>query len=142
WRDKRGTSTNLDPVTGILVPALLPPDQQPSKDKSVYTLNAPLLRYSKLDGLLPRLGVAYRLTTNTVIRAGTGVYSNEVLHSTGLRLSLNPKPGTEIRTFDADRNTPNISLSDPFPAGSQNAAGVPRFFGAETVESGALSGTF
>ena len=35
WRDKRGTSTNLDPVTGILVPALLPPDQQPSKDKSV-----------------------------------------------------------------------------------------------------------
>lgn len=142
WRDKRGHSTNVDPATGEFVPALLPADQQPHLDKLVYTFNAPLLSYKKLDGILPRLGLAYRLTKDTVIRVGTGIYSSEVLHSTGLRLALNPKPGTEINIFDADRDFPTLSLSDPFPTGAAAPPGIPRRFGQETVENGSLSGTF
>ncbi|MFN0166319.1 MAG: TonB-dependent receptor domain-containing protein [Bryobacteraceae bacterium] len=130
WRDKRGTSTNINPLTAEFRPALLPADRQPNADKLIYEPNAELFGWRKT-AFLPRIGLAYRLGQSTVVRTGYGMYSNEVLHSVGLRLGLNPKPGTEIRIFNAPIDRPTISLSDPFPQ-ALAASATPTRFGVES----------
>jgi hypothetical protein len=67
----------------------------------------------------PRLGLAYRVTDKTVVRAGYGIYYNPNQTNTFTFLSNNP-PFSAITTCTALATAP-ISLSNPTPA---SACGV------------------
>jgi Carboxypeptidase regulatory-like domain/TonB dependent receptor len=61
----------------------------------------------------PRLGVAYRLTDKTVLRAGYGIsYPPTVLSQDGPNLS----PVNNAPTFYTSANAPGLSVSNPYPA--------------------------
>ncbi len=71
----------------------------------------------------PRLGLAYRLTEKTVIRAGYGIYYNPNQTNTFTFLSSNPPLGTTT-TYNSSTKAPIVlvSLSDPTAgAAHQNA---------------------
>ncbi len=130
WRDKRGFMSNLDPATGRLVPPLLDLELG-SGETGRFQPNHPLIRWNKMGGLLPRLGLSLRLTEKTVLRTGYGIYSNEPDLNNVLRLSRNPSPGVQRLIFNSALETPSLSLSDPFPQESADEA-VPDHFGMET----------
>ena len=61
----------------------------------------------------PRLGVAYRVTDKTVLRAGYGIsYPPTVLSQDGPNLS----PVNNAPTFYTSANAPGLSVSNPYPA--------------------------
>ena len=130
WRDKRGFMSNLDPVTGQLVPPLLDLELGPG-ETGRFQPNHPLVSWNKMGGLLPRLGLSLRLLEKTVLRTGYGIYSNEPDLNNVLRLSRNPRPGVRRLIFNSGLETPSLSLSDPFPQESADEA-VPDHFGMET----------
>ena len=112
WKDKRGFHANFDPATGKLFPDLQPLVLQPW-ETGRYIADYPLIT-SSAKGFLPRVGLAYRLTSKTVIRAGFGIYSNEPVIGMTQNGSLNPRPNAGQQTFLSDLTIPNLSLSDPF----------------------------
>jgi len=130
WRDKRGFMSNLDPVTGQLVPPLLDLQLGPG-ETGRFEPNHPLIRWNKMGGFLPRLGLSLRLREKTVLRTGYGIYSNEPDLNNVLRLSRNPRPGVQRLVFNSALETPSLSLSDPFPQEGTDEA-VPDHFGMET----------
>jgi outer membrane receptor protein involved in Fe transport len=75
----------------------------------------------------PRLGLAYRLTDKTVIRAGYGIYYNPNQTNTFTFLSSN-RPFSAIETCTATAAAP-ISLSNPTPS---SACGVSSLFNVIT----------
>lgn len=112
WRDKRGFMTNVDPTTGAFtVPAETTSLQ--SWETGRFTPNAPLVSWSK-NGWMPRLGLAYRATPRTVIRAGVGAFGNEPPVGTIQWLGNNPRQNAVVRNFLSDFTTPTLFLSDPF----------------------------
>ena len=70
----------------------------------------------------PRLGLAYRVTEKTVVRAGYGIYYNPNQTNTFTFLSNNP-PFSAVTTCTASAAT--ISLSNPTPT---SACGVAKIF--------------
>ncbi len=63
----------------------------------------------------PRLGVAYRVSDKTVLRAGYGIsYPPTVLSQDGPNLS----PVNNAPTFYTSANAPGLSVSNPYPAGA------------------------
>lgn len=70
----------------------------------------------------PRIGLAYRATDKTVIRAGYGIYYNPNQTNTFTFLSANP-PFSAITTCTATTGNP-ISLSNPQPAGACGVASI------------------
>ena len=77
-RFDRETSFNQDIVNPVLAGQLNPVTGQPYMGAYVL-VNSPLqpergLRPEKYHLFAPRVGVAYRLTDNTVLRAGGGIY--------------------------------------------------------------------
>ena len=130
WQDKRGFMSNLDPVTGQLVPALLDLELGPG-ETGRFQPNHPLVRWNKMAGFMPRLGLSLRLGGKTVLRTGYGIYSNEPDLNNVLRLSRNPRPGVQRLIFNSALETPSLSLSDPFPQESTDEA-IPDHFGMET----------
>ena len=123
WRDKRGFLTNLEydcasqttsPVPDCYDPAVAISDPVfPSTGR--YAADQPLFRWSK-NGWQPRLGVSYRLMPNTVIRAGGGIYGNDLPGGMAYTLGgpFNPRANAERRFFLSSSSEPNLSLSDPF----------------------------
>ncbi len=72
----------------------------------------------------PRLGLAYRLTPNWVIRTGGGIYySPDTLNPITI-LSLNP-PFAENFTYNTSRTNPVITFSNPNPQAALGTAAVP-----------------
>ena len=130
WKDKRGFMSNLDPVTGQIVPALLDLELGPG-ETGRFEPNHPLIRWSKMGGLLPRLGLSLRLREKTVLRTGYGLHSNEPDLNMVRRLSRNPRPGVQRLIFNSSLETPSLRLSDPFPQEGRGEA-VPDHFGMET----------
>ena len=129
WRDKRGFLTNLkfdcvrqttSPVPDCYDPAVAIADPV-FPETGRFAAGQPLFRESK-NGWRPRLGLSYRLTPNTVIRAGGGIYGNEM---PGAMVygdffgSFNPRANAELRFFLASRSEPNLSLSNPFDPANQ-----------------------
>ncbi len=121
WRDKRGFLTNLkfdcvsqatSPVPDCFDPAVAIADPVfPGTGR--FAASQPLFRLSK-NGWQPRLGLSYRLTPNTVIRAGGGIYGNELPGGMIYTLATNPRANANPRFFLSSRSAPNLSLSDPF----------------------------
>jgi hypothetical protein len=64
----------------------------------------------------PRLGLAYRLTEQTVIRLGVGIYYNPNQTNSFTFLTTNPPFGNST-TCTSLPNTPTLSLSNPIGAG-------------------------
>jgi Carboxypeptidase regulatory-like domain/TonB dependent receptor len=63
----------------------------------------------------PRVGLAYRLTENTVFRAGYGIYYNPNQTNSFTFLSVNP-PFGNVTTFNATAALP-LTFNNPAPAG-------------------------
>ena len=130
WRERRGFMSNLDPLTGQTVPALLELDLKPW-ETGRFQPNYPLVRWNPLDGILPRLGLSLRLAEKTVLRTGYGLNGNEPDLNMILRLSRNPRPGAERLIFNSPLEIPSLRLSDPFPDENRDAA-IPDHYGLQT----------
>lgn len=72
----------------------------------------------------PRIGLAYRLTDKTVLRAGYGIYYNPNQTNTFTFLSANPPFGATV-SCNSSLTTPLISLSNPAPS---SACGTAKIF--------------
>lgn len=68
----------------------------------------------------PRLGLAYRLTDQTVIRAGFGIYYNPNQTNSFTFLTTNPPFGNSTTCVSLP-TTPTLSLSNPLGAGCSTA---------------------
>jgi len=130
WKDKRGFATNFNPVTASLDPPLQNLTLQPW-ETGRFEKDVPLISWNK-KGILPRVGLAYRLTDKTVIRAGYGAYANEPVYAVIESFGTNPRPNAQIRTFISDLTTPTISLSDPFNIATAGG-GLPNATGAQSL---------
>lgn len=71
--------------------------------------------------IMPRLGIAYRITDTLVLRTGAGQFYAPLQTNTFSILSLNP-PFSGSIIFQNDNANPTITIDNPF-AGSQRAAG-------------------
>jgi hypothetical protein len=73
--------------------------------------------------LAPRIGATYRLTDNTIVRAGWGIYYNPNQMNTFTFLTNNPPLAAQF-TFNNDPTNPTLSLAQPFgvvgPGGPPN----------------------
>jgi Carboxypeptidase regulatory-like domain/TonB dependent receptor len=99
-----GYANELNPQQTQLIPANVP--QQ-----------IPLINPNHKD-FAPRIGVAYRLTPDTVIRAGFGLYYNPNQTNTFTLLTTNPPFAGLVSTFNSPQNNPTLSLANPTPSGS------------------------
>ena len=138
WRDKRGFSSNLrdecvarsvSPVFDCFRPALVIADPIfPATGR--FASNEPLWDFAKT-GWQPRLGLSLRLTSDTVLRAGGGLYGNEPPGAMAYSsVSRNPRPSEDRRTFLSDPAIPSLTLSNPFdPEIRVPGAGLPNVAG-------------
>lgn len=81
----------------------------------------------------PRVGLAYRLMSNTVARAGFGIYHTPLVNI-GRRLLVGPFEVTEDFPIQQPPvgGTPAITLENPYPAGGSTARpSTINFFGPE-----------
>ena len=137
WRDKRGFVTNFDPALGELSPPLQDLDLVEG-ETGRFEANVALVEWSRIGAFLPRLGIAYRLASRTVLHTGYGMYSNEPDTGMFYRLVENPRPGAQLLAFNAPLESPTLTLSNPFPLELQDSA-VPNYFGLESPLPLALS---
>lgn len=79
------------------------------------------LRDSNKGDVQPRIGVAYRLGSKTVVRSGYGLYFFPLTMFPTPFLNLLNTPFFTLESYFGDPNTPNLTLADAFPAGT----GVP-----------------
>ncbi len=62
----------------------------------------------------PRLGVTYRLSENTVVRGGYGIYVTQPTMANVALMFRNP-PYNREDTFNTNRSNPNLTLAHGFP---------------------------
>ena len=132
WIDRRGFSSNLradcvvqnplDPLPQCFDPKVTIADAVfPATGR--FEANAPIWDMTKT-GWQPRLGLSFRLTDDTVIRAGGGIYGNEplggMIYGAVLR---NPRANAAQLDYISNKDTPTLSLSNPFDLTAQ-ASGV------------------
>jgi carboxypeptidase family protein/TonB-dependent receptor-like protein len=113
WVDKRGFLSSFDPVQQDFVPALSDQPLLPY-ETGRFAAGEPVVRWHNRGGWLPRVGLAYRPTAQTVLKIGYGIYSNEPLIRVLQLLAENPRPNARSITFLSDPAKPTLSLSDPF----------------------------
>jgi hypothetical protein len=131
WSDRRGFMSNFNLATGVLDPPLQNLNLQ-AWETGRFQPDVPLLRWNK-KGILPRIGVAYRLTSKTVIRSGYGIYADEPSLGMIQFLGNNPRPNAAQKTFRADPTIPSLTLSDPFnPAALVPGGGLPDVYGFQS----------
>jgi len=133
--DVDGFASNfqVDPSlrSGRFVPPLESGTLQPWQTGR-FEKNATLVEFSK-KGIFPRVGLAYRLTDKTVVRAGYSIYGSELSGGMTQFMGSNPRPNAEQRNFISDPLVPTLNLTDPFnPANSVPGSTVFRTFGVET----------
>ncbi len=105
------------PLGSILNPATGQTQQLMGTVALVNSSDYPSKREDNLHWKLfsPRLGVAYRVTDKTVLRAGYGIsYPPTTLSQDGPNLS----PVNNAPTFYTAANAPGLSVSNPYPAGA------------------------
>ncbi len=124
WKDKYGFSTNFNPVTGALDPGL-------NAQTGLFPPNQPLVKFRNSEGFLPRIGLAYRLTDKTILRGGYGIYAGSPIVGMIQQLGSNPRPGTEVLTYNSGLTEPTITFDNPFPSGGGATGGVPSAGGVQ-----------
>ena len=130
WRDKRGFMGNFDPVEGDLFPAFLDLELAPG-ESGRFEPGFPLIEWRPWDGLLPRMGLALRLGRSSVLHLGYGIYANETDLTMIQGMGRNPRPGAQLPIFNAPLESPELSLSSPFPAELVGSA-IPTLVGNDT----------
>jgi hypothetical protein len=94
--------------------------------------NEPILKWKNLGGLLPRIGLAYRVSSKLVVRTGFGAFSNEPVVGMVQQLGANPRTNATAVTYQSGLTTPTISLSDPFnPTQATPGGALPNVNGFE-----------
>ena len=127
-----GLIYNWNPTTGDVV---VPPDAinkvSPLYPSTIKVVAGPTKERPALDNIAPRLGVAYRIRKNTVIRAGYGIYT-EALGDFARAQTGGPYSLTETFFNSITGGTPLFSFPDPFPptgvigtVPSQSVSGYP-----------------
>jgi hypothetical protein len=107
--------TTVDPGTGITGTAGL-------VSSSLYPNRSVLKPFYKAVG--PRVGFAYRITDNTVIRAGYGLSYLPNDHQIGAYGNAMPINSATTTNTNPNATTLNYTLSNPFPATAQ----LPNYF--------------
>jgi hypothetical protein len=74
----------------------------------------------------PRVGLAYRVTSKTVIRSGFGIYYNPNQTNTFTFLNTNP-PFSPVFSFSSQPSNPTLSLLSPTPASGPTSTTPPNF---------------
>ncbi|MFN2447798.1 MAG: carboxypeptidase regulatory-like domain-containing protein [Vicinamibacterales bacterium] len=94
---------------------------------------SPGIRNAQKTNFAPRLGAVWDISGDgsRALRAGYGVYFSSFIHSLNFSAYRNTPLGQQS-VFNAAATTPNISLSDPFPAS----------FGGDTVVTSAMAADF
>ncbi len=128
WNDKRGFLSNLrydcalaalpaNPAPGCYNPAVTISDPVfPATGR--YEADKSLWDFSK-NAVMPRLGLAYRLTDDTVIRAGGGIYGNEPpggMVYGALAGSRSGRANASRREFTSSPLVPDLPQQNPFTA--------------------------
>ena len=125
WEDKRGFLSNLDPACAQrLDPSVSPVPQCFNPPVTIanpvypatgrFAERVPIADWDPT-GWNPRVGLAYRATNDTVVRAGYGVYANMI--TAGMlygNILNNPRANATTMTFQTSPDDPSISLSNPF----------------------------
>ena len=105
-----GFATELDPTQTQIIPATLP--------SPGFEFHEP-----NTTDIAPRVGVTYRLTDRTILRAGWGIYYNPNQMNSFTFLTNNP-PLAARTTYTNDPTKPTMSLASPTgpvgPAGPPN----------------------
>ncbi len=89
-------------INNVVVPMLFP---NPNVNEPIYETNK--------KQLMPRLGIAYRLTDSAVLRLGGGNFYNAQQTNNFSILNLNP-PFSGSAVFQNDRNNPTATITQPF----------------------------
>ncbi|MBI3694917.1 MAG: TonB-dependent receptor [Acidobacteria bacterium] len=95
-------------VSGRLVPMLIP---NPGDSTPLYDIN--------WKQIMPRLGIAYRITDRTVFRAGGGQFYNANQMNNFQILNLQP-PLSGSNVVNNDRTNPTATIGNPFPGPAGN----------------------
>lgn len=139
--DKSGLSANLDRATGVISPAL-ESKVYPDGDQR-WASNVPLVTFSHKSGFLPRLGLAYSLSPDVLVRAGYSMTASEPIIGEMQYLGTNPRPGLARTTIANNTKTPIYNFSDPFTAKGTsavpNASGMDNPFKLERTHEWSLS---
>ena len=129
WKDKRGFVVNFDPQAGGLSSPPLDLELDGGQTGR-FAKGISLVSWKKSEAFLPRLGLAYRVGSKSVLRSGFGIYGNEPDVSMLYQLARSPREGAIRFTFNAPLDTPSLHLSAPFPEDLATSA-VPTIYGLE-----------
>ncbi len=129
WKDRSGFMSNYSPYAAAFIAPVQNLTLQPWQTGR-FQPGIPLIQWEKT-GFLPRVGLAFRANDKTVVRAGYGIYANDIDVAILQDLGNQPRTNAQVASFLADARTPNISLSDPFPAALATTA-VARYNGVQT----------
>ena len=133
WQDKRGFSTNLEhlcveqnpdkPIPTCYNPGLATPlGSVIYPETGRFETEKDIFDWTR-NGWQPRLGLSYRVTDNTVLRVGGGLYGNEppggMLYSAAALGNVRENAGNQ--DFQANDSVPNLFLYNPFDPSTQRA---------------------
>lgn len=138
-RSENGLETAFDPVSGrLIVPSQRALDQIPKNvivpipivTAGVAGYPESLLESDK-NNWGPRVGMAYRVLSNSVVRAGIGVYHTPLI-GTGRRLLTGPfSPTSDFPDVQPGPNDPPVlALANPYQTSGRGAALI-NFFAPE-----------
>ena len=131
WFDQRGFAANFLPLANQYSPPLQNLQLQPWQTGR-FVPDQPLFTMRNLEGFQPRVGLAYRLNSKTVIRAGYAIFGNEPFLGYVQGLGTNPRPNGTAKTFISDPTTPNLTFANPFPATIAAGTTTPLITGFES----------
>ncbi len=127
YYDAHGEMYNYDPATGGLVV----PNNGLQHVNAFYPKNIPIITASAAGypanslintyhkSIYPRIGFAYKLNDQTVVRGGYGVYTNIINNELSSTLAGGPFSGSESFNNSITNYVPAFSFPSPFlPAGT------------------------
>ncbi|MDW8355748.1 MAG: carboxypeptidase regulatory-like domain-containing protein [Bryobacterales bacterium] len=119
WKEQRDLEGFFNPVTGLItyhkVPATIPPALRGLYDPQGGRVKKGIIDPDK-NNFAPRIGLAWRpFGENTVIRAGFGVYYDNV-NLNELQFTRLVAPFYGIFTLVGDARTPNVFVDRLFPS--------------------------
>lgn len=118
-----GLQYNWDPTTGnVIVPQAALSSVSPLYPNTITVATGDVVPSPRKGNVRPRVGLAYRVTNDFVIRGGYGQYS-EGLGRFNRALSTGPFQITETYFNTVTNGVPLFSFPNPFPG--LNAASVP-----------------
>lgn len=117
-----GLMLNWDPATGnVVVPQDVQSKISPLYPKNISIVTGNVVSEPDLQNLVPRIGVAYRLCDNTVIRGGYGIFNE--FHGRLSRVQGGGPFEISETYFNAIQNgQPLFQMPNPFPTSTVSAS--------------------